>query len=50
MDKDIYQRTKDKIITEYLDITLRIAELESLESGFIEYTKFGLNLLSNINY
>lgn len=50
IDKVIYQRTKNKIMKECSDITYRISELENVENGFIEYSKFGMTLLSNIAY
>lgn len=48
LDKDGYNRMKENTAKKCAGITNRIAELKSTDSGFKEYTKYGVSLLSNL--
>jgi site-specific DNA recombinase len=48
IDKDDYRRFKESIQKETAELNVRITELKETESGFMEYVKFGVTLLSNL--
>ncbi len=48
LDKDGYNRMKENTAKKCAGITNRIAELKSTDSGFKDYTKYTISLLSNL--
>ena len=50
IDKNAYNRLKEKSIKEINDLKAHIADLKKIESGFVTYCKYGFTLLSNLNY
>ena len=48
LDKYSYKRLKENLSRECSEIRLRIDELKRVESGFMEYCKYGVSLLSNL--
>ncbi len=47
LDKDDYKRLKESIQLEIAGLRYRIGELQSMESGFMEYLRFGMFFLTN---
>jgi site-specific DNA recombinase len=50
LDKFTYTRLKEKLTQECAEIRFRITELKKTESGFEEYCRYGISLLSNLPY
>ena len=48
--KDDYNRIKFSLSNECTELQMRIEELKGIEEGFIEYSKYGLSLLSNLSH
>lgn len=48
LDKDDYKRLKDSLQMEIAGLKVRISELKEIESGFMEYLRFGIPLLTNL--
>ena len=50
IDKNVYNRLKEKIANENHDLKGQISELKKIESGFATYCRYGFTLLSNLNH
>ena len=50
LDKYAYKRLKENLTRECNEIRLRIDQLKRAESGFDEYCRYGISLLSNLPY
>ncbi len=48
LDKETYNRLKDSLQRETADLKMRITELKDMESGFMEYIRFGVQILGNL--
>lgn len=48
LDRDDYKRLKDSLQMEMAGLKVRITELKNMESGFMEYLRFGIPLLTNL--
>ena len=48
LDKDDYKRLKESIMNESATLRIRINELKEMESGFMEYVRFGVEILGNL--
>ena len=48
LDKHDYKRIKESLSRECTELRSQIAELKAAESGFQEYYRYGLSLLSNM--
>jgi site-specific DNA recombinase len=48
LDKYAYKRLKENLSKECTEIRLRIDELKRAESGFSEYCRYGISLMSNL--
>ncbi len=48
LDRNDYKRIKESLSRECTELRSRIAELKGAESGFQEYYRYGLSLLSNM--
>jgi site-specific DNA recombinase len=49
IDSDVFKQIKDQLTTESYKISRRISELKETDESFIEYSRFGFSLLSNLN-
>lgn len=50
LDKHDYKRIKESLSRECTELRSQIAELKAAESGFQEYYRYGLSLLSNMGH
>jgi hypothetical protein len=50
LDKDGYNRLKEKLSIECTELRLKINDLKKAESGFNVYLNYGISLLSNLPY
>ena len=48
LDKESYNRIKNRLQKETIDLKTRISDLIDTESGFMEYLTFGVTLLGNL--
>ncbi len=48
LDKETYNRLRESLQRETADLKMRITELKDMESGFMEYIRFGIEILGNL--
>ncbi len=50
IDKNDFKRIKERVARESYDYQKQISDLKAAESGYKEYCRYGISLLSNMDY